>query len=477
MSTKINRIRNSVVWSAIDKVASSGIQLVLNLILARLILPEEFALVAMISIFIAIGQTFIDSGFSQSLIHKQDRKPIDYSTVFLFNIGVSTVFYLIIFLISPLIAAFYDNEIFILLTRIVALNLIISSFAIIQRAELTIRTDFKTQAQVSIVSIVCSGIVGIYMAYKGYGVWAMVTQTLLYQSLVVLLLWIFVRWMPALSFSIKSFKELFSYGSKLLASRLINTICQNIHSVLIGRFYPRQEVAYFTNANQISLYSAGYLNDIIQRALFPIQCEMQDDIAQTKQFFYRMMRLSAYIIFPIMATIIVLARPFVISVLTDRWEEVILYMQIIAFGYMWYPIMSSNQMFNVLGRTDLYLKTEIIKKIFFVLIVVVTLSLGVITMCIGIVVYNFIEMIVTIEILKKIMPVSFKEITKSITPSLCLSLGMAGITYFTILIFDSMLVKLIVGALIAVTSFYVLSYIFKSRDLLDIIKIIKIRKV
>lgn len=144
MSTELNRIRNSVVWSAIDKVASSGIQLVLNLILARLILPEEFALVAMISIFIAIGQTFIDSGFSQSLIHKQDRKPIDYSTVFLFNIGVSTVFYLIIFLISPLIAAFYNNEIFIPLTRIVALNLIISSFSIVQRAELTIRTDFKT---------------------------------------------------------------------------------------------------------------------------------------------------------------------------------------------------------------------------------------------------------------------------------------------------------------------------------------------
>lgn len=205
MSTELNRIRNSVVWSAIDKVASSGIQLVLNLILARLILPEEFALVAMISIFIAIGQTFIDSGFSQSLIHKQDRKPIDYSTVFLFNIGVSTVFYLIIFLISPLIAAFYNNEIFIPLTRIVALNLIISSFSIVQRAELTIRTDFKTQALVSIISIVCSGIVGIYMAYNGYGVWSMVTQTLLYQFLVALLLWILVRWMPALSFSKQSF--------------------------------------------------------------------------------------------------------------------------------------------------------------------------------------------------------------------------------------------------------------------------------
>ena len=473
MSTEINRIRNSVVWSAIDKFASAGIQLVLNLILARLIVPEEYALVAMISIFIAIGQTFIDSGFSQSLIHKQNRQPIDYSTVFIFNIGISTVFYLIIFLISPLIAKFYNNEIFIPLTRIVALNLIISSFSIVQRAELTIRTDFKTQALVSIISIVCSGIVGIYMAYNGYGVWAMVTQTLLYQFLVALLLWIFVRWMPALSFSKQSFRELFSYGSKLLASRLINTICQNIHSVLIGKFYPRQEVAYFTNANQISLYSACYLNDIIQRALFPIQCEMQDDLERTRQFFYKMMRLSSYIIFPIMVTIIVVAKPFVMTVLTEKWEGMIILMQIIAFAYMWYPIMSSNQMFNVLGRTDLYLKTEIIKKLFFILVVALTLKLGVVMMCVGIVVYNFFEMFVTVLLLKKILPVTFKEITISILPSLFLSLGMGAIVFLVISHIDSYLVQLLLGVLLAFVSYVVLSVVFKSQDLSDIKLIIK----
>lgn len=477
MLSEINRIRNSVVWSAIDKVASSGIQLVLNLVLARLILPEEFALVAMVSIIIAIGQTFIDSGFSQSLIHKQNRKPIDYSTVFLFNIGVSALFYLIIFFISPFIAAFYNNGIFVLLTRIVALNLIISSFSIVQRAELTIRSDFKTQALVSIVSIVCSGIVGIYMAYNEYGVWAMITQSLSYQFLVALLLWILVGWMPALSFSKQSFKELFNYGSKLLVSRLINTICQNIHSLLIGKYYSNKEVAYFSNANQISLYSAGYLNEIIQRALFPIQCEMQDNMTQTKQFFYKMMRLSSYIIFPIMVAIIVLAKPFIITVLTDRWQDMILYMQIIAFAYMWYPIMSSNQMFNVLGRTDLYLKIEIIKKIFFVIIVFITLRLDVVAMCLGIVVYNFIEMFVTIVLLKRILSVSFKEITMNIIPSLCLSLCMACITYLTILLFDTILAKLIIGSLVAFVSYIAISYIVKSRDLLDIIKIIKIRKL
>lgn len=473
MSQSVNRIKNSVIWSAIDKVAYSGMQLIINLVLARLIIPEEYALIAMISIFIAIGQTFIDSGFSQSLIHKQNRSKEDYSTVFFFNIGVSSFFYLFIYFISPLIAAFYNNEIFIPLTRLVALNLIISSFSIVQRAVLTIKTDFKTQAIISLIAISTSGFVGIWLAYKGYGVWAMVTQTLLNQFLVALLLWVVVSWKPILAFSTSSFKELFSYGSKLLASRLINTICQNIHSLLIGKFYQRQEVAYFTNANQVSLYSACYLNEIIQRALFPIQCEMQDDEEQSRLFFYKMMRLSSYIIFPIMVTIIVLARPFVLTVLTDKWEGMILFMQIIAFAYMWYPIMSTNQMFNVLGRTDLYLKTEIIKKLFFVLIVAITLKLGVTAMCIGIVAYNFVEMFVTIFVLKKIMAITFREILVNLLPSLLLSLGMAVVTYFAIALIDSMLIKLLAGAFIALITYISLSLIVKSQDLKDIYKIFK----
>lgn len=474
MQQSSDRIKSSVIWSAIDKVAYSGMQMIINLVLARLIVPEEYALVAMISIFIAIGQTFIDSGFSQSLIHKQNRTAIDYSTVFYFNIGISAIVYTLIYLISPLVADFYGNEIFIPLTRLVALVLIVSSFSIIQRAVLTIKTDFKTQAIISLVSIICSGTVGILMAYNGYGVWSMVTQTLLNQLLVALLLWILVRWRPVLAFSVTSFKELFSYGSKLLASRLINTVCQNLHSLLIGKFYSRQDVAYFSNANQLSLYSAGYLNEIIQRALFPIQCEMQDDKAKTHQFFIKMMRLSSYIIFPIMVSMIVLARPFVLSVLTDKWEGMILLMQIIAFAYMWYPIMSSNQMFNVVGRTDLYLRTEIIKKLFFILIVAITLKIGVTAMCMGIVIYNFIEMFVTLIILKKVLPISFGEISTNILPSIMYSLGMAGITIIVISFFNSMLVKLLVGGLVAVCSYITLSIIFKSQDFADIKKIIKI---
>lgn len=473
MSQDIGRIKNSVIWSAVDKIAYSGMQLILNLILARLILPEEYALVAMISIFIAIGQTFIDSGFSQSLIHKQDRTIIDLSTAFYFNVAISILFYFLFYFIAPLIADFYNNSIFIPLTRIVALNLIISSFAIVQRAILIIRTDFKTQAYISITAILISGIIGVFLAYKGYGVWAMVVQTLVNHFFIALLLWMIVKWQPILAFSKKSFKELFSYGSNLLFSKLINTICQNLYTILIGKFYTRKEVAYFNNANQLSLYSACYLNEVIQRALFPIQCEIQDDLIRSKFFFIKMLRLSSFVIFPIMAIMIISAEPFVLTVLTDKWEGMILYMQIIAFAYMWYPLMGGNQMFNVLGRTDLFLKTEIQKKILFFVIVIITLTQGVAAMCWGILINNLIEIVINIIYLKKILPISFMEIMNNIIPVFSLSAISSIFAFFITTMLPGMLLKLFIGSVTAVIIYILVAYLIKSQDLFDILKIAK----
>lgn len=470
--SNINKIKNGVIWSAIDKISLSAIQLLLNLILARLIVPEEYALVAMINIFIAIGQTFVDSGFSQSLIHKQNRTHTDFSTVFFFNIIVSSSFYLIIYFAAPLIANFYDNLIFIPLTRVVAINIVVSSFAIVQRAILTIRTDFRTQAIISLVSIILSGVIGIYLAYKGFGVWAMVTQTLSYHIFSSILLWLIVRWRPSIEFSKTSFKELFSYGSKLLISRLINTVCQNLHTIVIGKYYSRSEVAYFNNANQISLYSAGYLNDIIQRALFPIQCEMQNDVDKSKSYYFRMMRLSCFVIFPIMVCVITLAKPFVLSVLTEKWAGMISYLQIVAFAYMWYPLMSSNQMFNVLGRTDLYLKNEIIKKVFFFIIVVITLFIDVKAMCYGIVAYNFLEIIITVLLLKKIMDVSFTEIIRNISTPLFLSLIMGLLIVALNYFISSNILSLLIGGCVGILTYVSLNLFFKTQDIKDIIRII-----
>lgn len=471
------RIKNGIIWSAIDKIVYSAGQLCLNLIIARLILPEEYALVAMITIFIAIGQTFIDSGFGQAIIHKQDRSELDLSTVFYFNIAVAILIYCIIFICSPLIADFYNNKIFIPLTRIVALNLVISSLSIVQRAILTIKVDFRTQAFISIISIIISGIISIWMAYKGYGVWAMVAQILIVHGVACMLLWIIVGWRPILKFSVASFNILFSYGSKLLASRLLNTICQNIYTLAIGKVYAPVEVAYFNNANQLSIYSSSYINDIIGRTLFPIMCEMQTDKEKLLSFFYKNVRLSSYIIFPIMIGMIVLAKPFILTILNNQWIGMMKYMQIIAFAYMWYPLMGCNQLFTIIGRTDLYLKCEIIRKIVFVFTIISTLFINVEVICMGIVIYNFVEIIIAVQMLKPIINISYKELFRNILPSLSFSMGMSMFVWSFTFFISSEFLKLVVGIIIGIVSYYFLSTLFRSNSLSDIKRILKTKQI
>lgn len=471
------RIKNGVMWSAIDKIAYSAGQLCLNLIIARLILPEEYALVAMITIFIAIGQTFIDSGFGQAIIQKQDRSELDLSTVFYFNIVVAIIIYCIIFVLSPLIADFYDNNIFIPLTRIVALNLIISSLSIVQRSILTIKVDFRTQAYISIISLIISGMISIWMAYSGYGVWAMVAQILIVHGISCLLLWIIVGWRPILKFSMKSFNILFSYGSKLLASRLLNTICQNIYTLAIGKVYAPVQVAFFNNANQLSMYSACYLNEIIGRTLFPIMCEMQTDKDKLLSFFYKTVRLSSYIIFPIMMGMIVLAKPFILTILSDKWIGMMKYMQIIAFAYMWYPLMGSNQLFTIIGRTDLYLKCEVIRKIVFAFTISSTLFLNVDFICLGIVVYNITEILIAVQMLKQIINISLKKLFINILPSLLFSMCMTMVIVVSTFSLPSEFLKLTVGVMIGIVSYYLLGVIFRSSSLSDIKKILKSKQI
>ena len=472
-----SRIQKGVLWSSIEKFSISGIQFMLNVILARLIVPGEYALIAMISIFIAIGQTFIDSGFSQALIQKLNRTEKDFSTVFYFNIVVAVIIYVCIYLIAPYIAEFYNNNVFIKLTRIIGLNLIISSLAIVQRTKLIINVDFKTLARGSIFSVCVSGFVGIVCAYCNLGVWAMVLQSVLYQILLTSFLFISLKWYPKLLFSFESFRQLFSYGSKLLFSRLLNTVCQNLYSIIIGKYYPSSNVAYYNTANQIAVFPSGHLTDMINRAIFPLQCELQNNIYQLRKIYLTFIRLSTYVIVPIMIGILVLSEPFIKLLLTDKWLDVIPLLQILCLANMLYPIMSSNQMFNVLGRTDIYLKLEIIKKVFFVIILIITLPLGIVMMCWGICIYNIIEIIITIILLKRIFPINFYDIVKSVYPIFLISFSMGFFMYFITTFFEMPIVKLFVGAVSGIFIFISFSILFKFREYKSILSMIKFIKI
>ena len=326
-------------WSAVERFSVQGIQFILTIIIARLVSPSDYGLIAMLGIFLAIAQTFIDSGFSNALIQKQDRTEADFSTVFYFNIVVGVVVYLLLYLCSPFIASFYNEPKLDLVTKVVGLNLIISSFSVVQRAKLTIALNFKLQAVASLIAVIISGGIGVYMAYVGYGVWAIAIQALLNNFLNTVLLWVVTKWVPKFCFSWMSFRILFNFGSKLLLSGLLHTIYTNLYNIVIGKKFSAMELGYYNQAYTIAFFPSNSIMSIMSRAIYPIQCSIQDDDERLKNIFLQYLRISVYVIFPLMIGICVLAKPFVLLILTEKWLSMVPLLQIMCIAYMWKPIM------------------------------------------------------------------------------------------------------------------------------------------
>lgn len=240
------------IWSSIERFSVQGVQFIVMIIMARILTPEDYGLVGMLTIFITISQSLIDSGFSQALIRKRDRRQIDNSTVFYFNIAIGTILYLVLFFSAPLIANFYHEPQLIPITRVISLSVFINSLVVVQRALLTVEIDFKTQTKASFTAVISSGILGIWMVYDGYGVWAIVAQQLVNLSVNALLLWILSHWRPSLEYSWTSFRELFNFGSKLAGAGILDTLYKNIYLIIIGKIFKASDLGYYTRAQQFS---------------------------------------------------------------------------------------------------------------------------------------------------------------------------------------------------------------------------------
>lgn len=452
----------SVIWSAVERLSVQGVSFALSLIIARLVLPSEFGLIAMLSIFISIAQTFVDSGFSNALIQKQNRSEVDFSTVFYFNIIVGIFFYILLYICAPLIAEFYHEPLLVSVTRWVALSFVLSSFSVVQRAKLTIAHDFKSQAIASFIAVLISGVLGVYFAYKGWGVWALVIQTLTNQLLISLLLWLIARWIPAFVFSKNSFKTLFNFGSKLLLSGLLNTVYTNIYTIIIGRIYSAQSLGFYSKANMLSQFSVVSLANILHRAIYPYQCEMQNDNERLHELYMRYLRLSAFLSFPIMFGILTLANSFVIVVLTDKWLPCVPMIRILCIAYMFYIVSYVNcQMLNVKGRSDLFLRAEIFKKIIAVVLLLLALPFGVEALCWSMAVYGIIDLFIIVPFVKKIINTNLSEVVRLLIPSLLVSVITSVITYIAISFISQVILQLVGGAIIYIFIFAFVSYILK----------------
>lgn len=460
-------VSNSVLWSAIERFSVQGIQFILNIIIARLVTPTDYGLIAMLGIFLAIAQTFIDSGFSNALIQKQDRNETDYSTVFYFNILVGIATYLILFLSSPYIAGFYHEPQLEIVTKVVGLNLVINSFTIVQRAKLIIELNFKLQAILALTAVITSGIIGVYLAYNGLGVWALVFQALLNNLLNSLLLVIFTKWKPKRIFSYSSFKHLFSFGSKLLAGALLHTVYMNSYTLIIGRFFSPSDLGFFNRANTIAQYVSTNFTNIISRVTYPIECKIQNDNRELQDKFFLFLRMATFVIFPLMVGVCVLAEPLVRLVLTDKWIPAIPYLQIMCVAYMWDPVQRMSwDLLNVKRRSDYSLKSEIIKKIVAFGILFATCWSNIYVMCWGLVLYALIDIFIITQFTKRLLEeVNYWQVLKKILPNLILSALMGGAVYFVSGLFSHIWEKILYGFLTGVIFYAGCSFLLGYKEI------------
>jgi len=458
-----------IFWSAVDKFAVQFGQFVVSILLARILVPEDFGLIGMLAIFIVLSQTFIESGLGVGLIQRQDSTDLDFSTVFVFNLGVSSFFYLLLFLSAPFISSFFNQPQLTDLIRVLGLNLLIIALAIVQRTKLTIAIDFMSIAKSNVIGMVVGGVFGVIAARNGYGVWALVIQTLLGSLATSVSLWVFSNWSPSIAFSKKSFKSLFGYGSKLLIAGLYAQILNNVYNICLGKFYPTASLGYYTKAKSFADLSAGSVVSVIQQVTFPILTSVQYDRDKLVSIYGRLIRMSAFFIIPLMTLIALLAKPIVILLLTEKWVSLIPLLQWMVFARIFFPMSALNMsLLNAVGRSDLYLKVDLSKLPLTILAMVITIPLGVKAMIIGHVVTSACAFFINTYLPGKLYGYGPIQQLKDMLPFFAATIGMAISVFVMSIFIDILLLQLLLGALLGVVSYLFFCWLLKLDEMTEV---------
>ena len=375
---------NGLSWSFVDNFANQGISFLVIVVLSNLIDPAEFGVLGMITFFMAISITFIDSGFGSALIRKKDCTSSDYSTVFYFNMAIAVCLYALLFISSPYIAVFFNEPRLASILRVAGLVLIFNGASTIQLTLLAKNIDFKTKAKISASADILAGIIAIIMAYKGFGVWSLVWRSVLGPMFTAFFVWISGKWRPSLVFSVKSFKELFGFSYKLLLSTLLDTIFKYIYYPIIGKFFSPTTLGYFTQAERYSNLFSSTLTTNIQRVSYPALASIQDDPVKLKSAYRKLIKSTMIITFSLMLGLAAVVKPLFLILIGEKWLPAVPYLQLMCLSAMFYPLHAINlNAIIVKGRSDLFLKLEIIKKTITVPLVIVGIYWGVEALLIG----------------------------------------------------------------------------------------------
>lgn len=463
MSLK-QKATSGIIWSFVDNLSRQGIVFIFGIILARLLTPYEFGLIGMTAIFLALSEGFVDSGFGQALIRKKECTDEDYSTVFYYNLLVSILLYVILFFSAGLISDFYNKPELKLLVRILSLGLLIKAFSLIQLIILIKAINFKLQTKITIISSLTSGIFGILLAYHGYGVWSLVFKMLLSFTITSLLLWILNSWKPKLVFSMKSFKELFSFGYKLLLSGSLNKIYKNIFYVIIGKYFTATDLGYYTKADQFNAIASENITIVFQRVSFPLLATIQDDISRLRLTYSKIIKSIMIIVFCLLIGMASMSDNIILLLLGERWLPSAVYLQLLCFVGIFQPLQAINQnILKVLGFSGIVLKLDIIKKIIVIPVILVGIFYGIKIMIFGMILHALVAYLIDSYYSGKFINYPTQQQIRDILPS------------FTIALVTGIFVYLI-GAYLKTTllidfSIQFFSYLFSAIVLFEIFKV------
>lgn len=451
-------------WTALESVLRYGVSFVVGIILARLLSPDDYGLLGILTIFIVIFEYIINGGLISALIRKQDAKDIDYCTVFYTNLTLSLMMAGVLFASAGIIARFFERPELVSLTRVMSVVVIIHALALVQRARLTKEINFKTQTKVSFIASVTSGVIGIAMAYKGFGVWALVGQQLSNAGMTTILLWAVNRWWPKLQFSVVSFKEMWSYGWKLLVSGVLNCISGQLHHVVIGKCFSPATLGQYTRAHQFGTLCSDNITTVIQRVTFPVLSKIQDDPLRLKSAYRRVIKVTVFPTFVLMMCLAACAKPLLLTLIGAKWVQASYFLQIISFSMMLYPLHALNlNAIQVMGRSDLTLRINIIKNLLIIIPVSVGLLFNIYWMLVADVIRGYLCYYLNAYYTKYVMDYSIREQIKDVFPSLRIALTIAvplfaisfiPINYVVLLIIQVILGSILFFALCEKRKFY-----------------------
>ena len=474
MSDLKNKTLHGFMWKTIQSLATTGLSFFFMIFMTRLLTPEDYGLIGMISVFIVLSEAFINCGFGQALIRKQDRTRVDESTVFYFNIAASTLCYLILYLAAPYIASFYEMPILCNVLRLQGIALIISSFSAIQVLICSINIDFKTPTYVGLIASSVSGVTGIVIAYLGYGVWALVWQQIILAFVTTITYYFMSPWRPQWAFSYKTFKEMFSFGSKLLGAKLLNIFYSKLAPIVIGKKYSAAELGLFSKAEQLASFPCNILMGVVSSVSYPVLCKLQNDKTSLSAAYSRMIRTTSYLLFPFMIFLSFYGKQVMVFLFGIQWAEAGKYLAILCLPSMTVPIQCYNlNLLQVVGRSDLLLKLEIISKAIGFTILMVTLPINVMAICIGYTITTYMCFFINTYYTSKFIDYPLFRQIRDVFKPLILSIIVVGVSLLSTLFISNITLQLLMGFVVAALLYLLLSYLLKLQELSFVVDLIK----